>query len=253
MGKRKIGLICAMDEEIRLLAQDIVSEETTVIAGREFFSGSLYGQSTVLVKSRIGKVAAASTATTLIDRFGVDCVIFCGTAGGVDESLNVGDVVIADRLVQHDFFTGEDWFRIPPLNVSYFPADKALSEGLHRAVDAYIREGLRADIPEKYLHEFGMEHPKAAVGTIASGDQFICEEEKHRQLARDIENLQCVEMEGAAVAQVCYEFGIPFAVVRVISDSANSDSNVDFLRFVQEAACHFTRGSIKAYLSGLEK
>lgn len=250
MKYQKIGLICAVEGEIRLLSQDISSEKSTVVAGREFFEGVLYGREVVLVQSRIGKVAAASTVTTLIDRFAVDCVIFCGTAGGVDKALNVGDFVVGDRLVQHDFFTGVDWFRIPMLDVSYFEADRQLSEQLHAAVDVYIREGLRADVPQRHLDEFGIVSPKVAVGTIASGDQFICEAEKHRWLEEHLDRLQCVEMEGAAVAQVCYEFGVPFAVLRVISDSANDDSNVDFARFVEEAACHFTRGTLKAFLTG---
>lgn len=249
MNKQKYGIICAMEEEIRLLTQDMSAEKTTEIAGRTFYEGLLYGKEVVLVQSRIGKVAAASTATTLIDRFQVDCVIFCGTAGGVAPELNVGDVTVADKLVQHDFFTGTEWFRIPLLEISYFETDKALSDGLHRAVEEYIRTKMREEIPQEYLDDFKIVAPKVSVGTIASGDQFICDSAKNKQLAEQIDNLQCVEMEGAAVAQVCYEFGVPLAVLRVISDSANDDSNVDFGKFIEEAACHFTRGSIKAFLS----
>ncbi len=245
----KIGVICAMEEEISLIERDMTAERSTVIAGRTFYEGKLYGKDVILVQSRIGKVASASTATTLIDRFGAECVIFCGTAGGIDPSLNVGDVVVADKLVQHDFFTGVDYFRIPLLDVSYFETDPALSEALQKAVEQYLASGLRTDIPQKYLDEFQIKSPKVTVGTIASGDQFICDGSKNKWLAEHIDHLQCVEMEGAAVAQVCYEFGVPLAVIRVISDSANDDSNVDFMRFVAEAACHFTRGSMKAFLS----
>ena len=121
-----------------------------------------------------------------------------------------------------------------------------------KAVDHYMKYEMKQDIPKEYLDEFGIVSPKAQLGTIASGDQFICDNEKNAWLADHIENLQCVEMEGAAVAQICYEFGIPFAVLRVISDSANSDSNIDFMRFVAEAACHFTRGGLRAFLSKAE-
>lgn len=248
----KYGIICAMQEEIELLRADLTETAVTRIAGRDFCAGKLYGKDVVLVMSRIGKVASASTATTLIDRYHPDSVIFCGTAGGVHKSLNVGDVVIGDRLVQHDFFTGVDYFRIPLLDVSYFKADEALSTAMLKAVDHYMKYEMKQDIPKEYLDEFGIVSPKAQLGTIASGDQFICDNKKNAWLADHIENLQCVEMEGAAVAQICYEFGIPFAVLRVISDSANSDSNVDFMRFVAEAACHFTRGGIKAFLSKAE-
>lgn len=250
MAYSKIGLICAMEEEIRLLEQDMQSEKTTTIAGRTFYEGLLYGRPVVLVQSRIGKVAAASTATTLLDRFDVDCVIFCGTAGGIAPELHTGDVVVADKLVQHDFFTGVDWFRIPLLEKSYFETDPVLSDGIRRAVADYIANHLRRDIPQAYLEEFHISNPQVATGTVATGDQFICEAEKNRWLAEHVENVKCAEMEGAAVAQICYEFGIPCAVVRVISDGANDQSNLDFERFVAEAACHFTRGTIKAFLEG---
>ena len=244
----KYGIICAMQEEIELLRADLTEAAVTRIAEREFCAGKLYGKDVVLVMSRIGKVASASTATTLIDRYHPDCVIFCGTAGGDHRSLNVGDAVVGDRLVQHDLFTGVDHFRIPLLDVSYFKADQMLSSALLTAVDHYMKYEMKQDIPGEYLEEFNIISPKVQMGTIASGDQFICDNNKNAWLSEHIENLQCVEMEGAAVAQVCYEFGVPFAVLRIISDSANDDSNIDFMRFVEKAACHFTRGSLKAFL-----
>ena len=118
-----------------------------------------------------------------------------------------------------------------------------------KAVDHYMKYEMKQDIPKEYLDEFGIVSPKVQLCTIASGDQFICDNEKNTWLADHNENLQCGEMEGAAVAQVCYEFGTPFAVLRVISDSANSSANIDFMRFVEEAACHFTRGALMAFLS----
>ncbi len=87
------------------------------------------------------------------------------------------------------------------------------------------------------------------IGTIASGDQFICDGSKNAWLEQNVKNIKCVEMEGAAVAQVCHEFNIPFAIIRVISDSASDTAGIDFDAFVLEAACHFTRGSMKAFLS----
>lgn len=245
----KVGILCAMQEEIALLEQDIRSEQTTVIAGRSYYEGILYGQPVVLAQSRIGKVASASTVTTMLDRFSPDCILFCGTAGGIDPALHVGDIVVADHLVQHDFDSGSDLFRIPLLDVAYFPTDPQLSAELADAVASYVRSAMYDDIPARCREEFGIRIPQIVRGTIASGDQFICSKEKHRWLAEHLDNLKCVEMEGAAVAQVCYEFGVPYTVVRVISDSANDDSNVDFLRFVQEAASHFTRGAVRAFLA----
>ena len=247
----KYGIICAMEEEIRLLLSDMTDCTVTEIAHRAFTHGTLYGKEVVLVQSRIGKVASASTATTLIDRFAPDCVIFCGTAGGVAPSLHVGDVVIGDKLVQHDFDCGvpEEIFEIPLLGIKYFKTDASLNQALVNAVENYINDEMRNDIPDRYLKEFGIQSPAVHTGTIASGDQFICDNEKNQWLYTHVDDLACVEMEGAAVAQVCYEFDVPCAVVRVISDSANDDSNVDFARFVEEAACHFTRGIMKAFLT----
>lgn len=247
----KYGIICAVAEEIALVSADITAEHTTRIAKRDFFEGTLYGQNVVLAQSEVGKVAAAITATLMIERFQVDGIIFCGTAGGVDPALNVGDVVVANRLVQHDIYDGEGYFTIPRLNVAYFEADKKLSEQMHAAIDAYLRKGLREDIPQKHLDEFHIQNPKVAVGTIASGDQFINDSAKRIWLEERIDNLKCVEMEGAAVAQVCYEFGLPIAVIRVISDSANEESGPAFDRFAAEAMCYFTRGSLRAFMEAL--
>lgn len=245
----KYGIICAMEAEINLLEKDIEIANTTVIANRKFIEGTLYGKDVVLVMSRIGKVASASTATTLIDRFNVDNVIFCGTAGGIDKTLNVGDVVVGDLAVQHDVVVGNDLFIIPRIDVDYFKCDEKLTKALFDAVNSYISLEIENDIPKRYLNEFKINNPKVVIGTIASGDQFICDGSRNTWLETNVRNIKCVEMEGAAVAQVCYEFDIPFTIVRVISDCANDDASVDFDAFVLEAACHFTKGSMKAFLS----
>lgn len=244
----KYGIICAMEEEIALLKNDIEIKNVTVIANREFIEGKLYNNDVVLVQSRIGKVASASTVTTLIDKYKPDCVVFCGTAGAVAGELGVGDVVIADKLCQHDFFTGQEYFQIPLLNVSYFETDKQVTKRMYNAVKEYVENEMKNTIPKEYLDSFNIKEPKVVLGTIASGDQFICETEKRNWILENVENCKCAEMEGAAVAQICYEYGVPLAVMRVISDSANEASNVDFEEFVEEAGCHFTRGIMRAFL-----
>ena len=115
-----IGIICAMEEEIALLKQDMETSAALQLAGRTFYSGTLYGKEAVLVMSRIGKVATAITTTLHIERFRTERIVFAGTAGGVDPSLHVGDVVIADQSVQHDFSVDTTpTFRIPLINKSY--------------------------------------------------------------------------------------------------------------------------------------
>ena len=244
----KIGIICAMPQEIDLLKKDIKAEQIQKVAGREFHCGKLYGQEVVLVMSRIGKVAAALTASVLIDRFGVEKVIFSGTAGGIAPEMQTGDVVVADYSVQHDMDAEEEPFEIPLIGKSYFPSDEELTARAYDAVKEYLKEEMAKDIPQMYLHKFGIENPKVVIGAIASGDQFIREKQKKDWLYANVKNIKCVEMEGAAVAQVCYEYGIPFAVIRVISDSADGNAELDFGLFINEAACHFTRGTVKALL-----
>lgn len=244
----KYGIICAMQEEINLLYKDIEVKNKYNIASRDFFEGTLYGKDVILVKSLIGKVASALTATILINNFKPDCIIFCGTAGGIDTALNTGDIVIGDKLVQHDFYDGVQNFVIPIINIDYFNSDKSLSDKITDAVNEYVNNDMHSDIPQEYLDRFGIKSPKSVTGTIASGDQFINNEDKHNWIKNNVKNIKCAEMEGAAVAQVCYEFNTPFAVLRVISDMANDNSNFDFESFVTEAASHITRGAIRSFL-----
>lgn len=245
----KYGIICALNEEIDYIRRDIEIGNATRIARNEYYEGVLYGKNVVLVMSGIGKVAAAVTASILIDRFNVDNVIFCGTAGGIDKDLNTGDVVVADCLVQHDFFDGVNFFRIPRIGVSEFIPDETLSDNMLAGVSQYLSESIKNDIPQKYLDQFKITNPKVVKGTIASGDQFINDKSKNQWLSDNINNLKCVEMEGAAVAQVCYLYNKPFAVLRVISDSANEESGIAFDTFAAEAMPHFTRGNLKAFFS----
>ncbi|MEG2428892.1 MAG: 5'-methylthioadenosine/adenosylhomocysteine nucleosidase, partial [Oscillospiraceae bacterium] len=222
---------------------------TSTIALRDFHECKLYGKDVVLVMSRIGKVASAIAATILIEKFDVDSVIFCGTAGGIDLDLNVGDVVIGDKSVQHDIVIGDELFTIPRDEIAYFESDKQLVKKLSDSIKKYINDDLINDIPKEHLEKFNIKSPKTVIGTVASGDQFICDGSRNEWLRNKVDNIKCVEMEGAAVAQVCYEFCVPFAIARVISDSANSNAGIDFDSFVLETACHFTRGMMKAFLT----
>ncbi len=241
------GIICAMQEEIALLQADLTGVQETTIAKRTFYKGTLYGKSVVLVKSHIGKVAAAMTTTLLLQQFDIDAVLCTGTAGALDERLMIGDVVVADNCLQHDFKLPPEWgplFRIPDLNLCYIPTDKALTTRSEKAISQYLATQVQTDIPKTHREEFSIATPTVMVGTIASADEFVYTADRKEYLVANIEKAGCAEMESAAIAQVCYEFDCPYTVVRVISDCA--DSSVDFDRFIEHAARYFARGIIKA-------
>ena len=251
----KIGIIGAMEEEIQLLREDIeiISEEN--IGMRKYTNGILFGNQVILVYSRCGKVAAASTATTLIQHFGVEFILFTGVAGGANPERKIGDIVISKRLIQHDMDASGvadiKRFEIPLLKKSYFTVDDSL---LNHAIDSarhYIDNDMENDVNKALLSEFGIKIPAVVAGTVASGDQFISDGIKIKALSSQIEDLQCVEMEGAAVAQVCYEFGVKYIVFRVISDNADENALINFNRFIEKTASHFTKGIVKGMIKEL--
>ncbi len=249
----KLGIIGAMPQEIERIAEDLEMESIESIAGRSYHIGRFAGMETVLVFSRWGKVAAASTATALIERFGVNCIIFTGVAGAISPMLNVGDVVIADRLIQHDFDVSAAGmlpkFAIPFLGISYFPVDQRFVELAKQAAEEYLQ--LNSPSSEREAG-WGRGFPSSVfIGTIGSGDQFIAHPEKIVELRAAIPDLLCVEMEGAAVAQVCHEYGLPYLVIRAISDKADHSAPVDFLSFVEKVARHYSHGILKRLVARL--
>jgi adenosylhomocysteine nucleosidase len=252
----RIGVIGAMLEEIELVKQEMKIEKVEEIGKRSYYIGELYGKDAVLVFSRYGKVAAASTVTTLIEKFNVDMIVFTGVAGAVAKELHIGDIVIADRLIQHDMDITPlapelGRFYIPLINKDYFEVPLVLVRKAVVSADKYIKEQLEKEVSKELLKEFQISIPHIATGTIASGDQFIADSGKIHELDTSIANLKCVEMEGAAVAQVCYEHDIPCAVIRVMSDNADEHADINFARFVEKAASYFTRGVIRELIRNI--
>lgn len=247
-----IGVLCAMTGEIALLREDMEVTGRETVGGREFLTGRLYGREAVLALSGIGKVAAACAATILLDHFGAETLIFSGTAGGVDPTLRTGDLVVSDRSVQHDVDAiGEALFQVPGYDQPWFDGDQRLTALAAEAAARFFERDMAGEVPAEHLAPFGITRPRVVVGTIASGDQFISEREKNRWLSEHIGNLRCVEMEGAAAAQVCVEFGVPHVILRVISDGANEESAVDFEAFIDQAARYFTRGAVRELIKSL--
>ncbi len=252
----KIGILGAMEEEIALLTEKISSKQCEIIGKREYISGTILDHEVCLVFSRWGKVAAASTATTLIQHHKVDHLIFTGVAGAIDPKLNIGDIVVADNLVQHDmdvsFLPGIAEFEIPLLGKSDFRIREQDVKIALRAVTTYLASDLNQEVPKDTLAQFSITSPQVIQGTIASGDQFISSTAKTAELRDKIPGLRCVEMEGAAVAQVAYEHDISCTIIRTISDKADHEAVVDFPRFITSVASYFTCGSVLRLLEILK-
>jgi len=234
----RLGIISALHEEqAGLIAQ--MHGATTVTRGmRDYISGNLWGVDCVCVLSRLGKVASAATAATLIERFNVASIIFTGVAGSADPEVRIGDIVIAENLVQHDMDTRPLFprFEIPLTGLSKFSSHRALSNHLDNAARQFLENELKQAISIAQQQVFHLHEPRVHRGLIASGDEFVGSSERLHELRTHFPDLLAVEMEGAAVAQVCFEFGIPFSVIRTISDCADAQSAVDFLAFIREIA-----------------
>ena len=245
----KYGIICAMPEEFGHLGNLIENAETKTVYGRDFITGKINGNAVVAVVSRIGKVAAAITTALLIDKFSVDAIIFCGIAGGLKDEIKVGDIAIGTACVQHDFYLADnDIFRIPLLNVSSIPCDKELSERCISASERFIKTARDQKEINDFFSSIGIDTPSIHTGVIASGDQFINKPDKKAWLKEKIEDAVCCEMEGAAVAQACFEADVPFAIIRVISDSADDNADFSFDKFVG-ASSLFSQGIIKEFFA----
>ncbi len=243
----KIGIVGAMMEEIALLKEEMKEVSVKKIGDREYYTGKLYGIDTTLVFSRWGKVASASTATTLIDIFNIDCLIFTGVAGATSKVLNIGDIVIGEKLYQHDMDARPIFkqHEIPLTGTIYFEADKKLLEGAKKAADDFLQKGIHLILKKETLQKFTIDQPKAVIGILASGDLFVDERAKTDAILLDNPQVSAVEMEGAAVAQVCHEHKKPFVVVRTISDKADHSAAIDFQKFVTEVAKYYSKGIVE--------
>jgi len=254
----KFGIIGAMPQEVALMARSMTVRRTVEAGMRTFYEGEWAGQEVVLVLSRVGKVSAAVTTLLLIERFQVTHLIFTGVAGAVDPRLQVGDVVVADRLVQHDMDASPlpafQRFEIPLLGKIEFEAETEFHARALGAAAKYAQEGFVREVSAEQRAAFGMDRPHVYAGLIASGDQFIASAEKTEELSRLLPGIMCTEMEGAAVAQVCYEMGnIPTAIIRVISDRADHSAAVDFLRFMEDVAEYLTGGIVRTLLESFSE
>ena len=214
-----LGIIGAMQEEVALLISDLTDHRQQLSPGVTLHSGVLDGHPVLITEGGIGKVNAAMTTAALIAA-GATQVIFTGVAGGVHPELRVGDIVVSTDCLQHD------------VDVTALGYDLGVVPGESLSWDADA--GLR-DLALEAARE--LEGVRAVAGRIASGDQFVASREKVQWLWETF-GAACAEMEGAAVAQVCAKHGVPFVVIRSVSDTADHDAKVDYREFMPLVARH---------------
>ena len=215
----KLGIIGAMAVEIAALKENMKNMTVTTRTGMEFYEGTLQGLPVVVVQSGIGKVNAAMCTQILCDCFGVTHIVNTGIAGSLCAELDIGDLVISRDAIYHDFdlhFWGRPIGQVPGMDVTAFPADEKMMELAFAAAES-VNPG----------------HNKT--GTVASGDQFICSREQKEKIIADT-NAICAEMEGAAIAHTAYRNGIPFVIIRAISDKADDSAEMDYPTFEAIAA-----------------
>ena len=242
------AILSALPEEQFGLVELLKSPQKITHASRDFWQGELHGQPVVLVLARIGKVAAATTATALIERFGAGRIVFTGVAGGMGAGVHVGDVVVATDFLQHDIDASPLFprYEVPLYGKTRFDGDAALGAQLVKAAQAVLTGGqFNAAFPHAKVHH----------GLMASGDRFVSGAGESAALLAALaaagHEVLAVEMEGAAVAQVCHDYNIPFASVRTISDRADDSAHVDFPVFVEEVASRYARAIVEKLLMAL--
>ena len=245
-----IAIVAALEAELAaVLDAARASGEVTphTVAGRRFLQGRLAGHDVLLALSGVGKVAAAATAAILAER--ADAVVMVGTAGGIGPGVRTGDVVVADALLQHDVDARPLFPRWEVEGTVRFLPDEALTHAVSAAA-RHVVEAHRAAPPASF-RELGIDAPSAHVGLVASGDQFIATRESSDRLRADLPDLLAVEMEGAALAQVCTTAGVPFALARTISDRADDEAHLDFPRFLDAVAAPYAHDLVLGLLAHL--
>ena len=217
-----IGIIGAMDEEVSKIKEAMTDVEIQKKAGMDFYRGKLHGKDAVVVRCGIGKVNAALCAQILADFYQVKYLINTGIAGSLNAQIDIGDIVLSSDALQHDMDAAGFGYQagvIPRMPVSVFEADPQL---IAQAKEAC--EKVNPDI-------------QVFIGRVVSGDQFISDKEKKKWLVETFQGY-CTEMEGAAIAQAAYLNGIPFLIVRAISDKADDSANMDYTAFEKKAIEH---------------
>lgn len=213
-----IGIIGAMKIEIDGLKGMMSDIKTEVISGVEYCSGKIHGREVVVAVCGIGKVFAAICAEAMILRYGVDFVINTGVGGSLNESLKIGDILVAEKVCQHD------------MDTSPIGDPKGLLSGINK-----IYLSCDAEWAEKITEAAGKAGVTCRRGTVATGDQFVNSAEEKERIVSEFEADVC-EMEGGSIGHVCYINNVPFVIVRAVSDDASGMSHMDYNEFAPMAA-----------------
>jgi len=213
----KIAIMGAMPEEIAPLLEKVENVKKVEYANNTYYEATYQGKELVIAYSKIGKVFSSLTASTLLEKFACDKLLFSGVAGAINPELKIGDLIIADKLCQHD------------LDISIFGHDFG-----------FVPEGAKFVESDATLREIAKEVAKQnglslIEGTIATGDQFVASNERKEFISKNFQ-ADALEMEGASVAVVCDALNVPFFVLRAISDTANDDAEMDFDAFMVSSA-----------------
>lgn len=249
MGQR-IAIVSALEPELAEVLALMPDEHKRTLGGRMFWSGHLYGHDVVATLCGMGKVAAATTATLLIEHFKAEQVIFTGVAGGLAVDVEVGDVVVASGFVQHDMDASPMFprFELPGRGITQLPADGVLAQVLREASQDAVT-WLPKLLDEATLASLGLHRPAVHQGLLVSGDRFVSSQAESQALRAALPEALAVDMESAAVAQVCRDFGVGFGAVRAISDRADNEAHVDFPRFLDQVARHYSARIIRKALN----
>ena len=245
------AILSALPEEQAGLLQQLQHARRDVHGGRVFWQGSLSERPVVLALSGMGKVAAATTATVLIERFACARVLFTGVAGGLGQQVRVGDVVVARQYLQHDMDASPlcPRWELPGYGRADVACDPALSALLLQAAQDFLLVTSQENQPDSAAAA------QAHHGLVVSGDRFIATAQASNTLRRELQEaghtVLAVEMEGAAVAQVCADYQVPFAAMRTISDRADDDAHVDFTRFIETVASRYAEHIVQRWLQAV--
>ncbi len=227
-----IAIIGAFETEVELLKNKIENKKEQIIEGIHFYSGTLNAKQIVLTRAGIGKVNAAITTTLLLEHFHPKAILFSGIAGAMNPALQPGDIVVAKQMAYHDYGRispngFEKWGTLNPYNFSrnpiYFPCDSNLIVTAQEAAKKITFQNIDQHKPQIFF------------GTIITGDVFLADSKKNKALRTDF-NADATEMEGAAIAQICYQQKVPFIIIRSLSDSANDSATLDFVKYGKLAA-----------------